>query len=260
MSSWLDCGERFRLERVLGAPQQNAWWFLGGSAFHKASELLDLGETSDPLQAWAIAWEEELQAVKPKEVLKAGGKVSAAYPNKEDKLWWAAKGPQMVVDYLKWREAAFEQGWQWWIMPDGKPAIEVPVFITYGDTLIKGYVDRVMVNPNGELVIVDLKSGSRVPESTLQLGTYARAFAHTQGVTATLGAYYMSRKGTLTDAKSLLHYTDSVLTQWYGSTKKAIENEIFIPKVGMFCGSCSVSKYCTAVGGNPELLQVKPFI
>lgn len=255
LSSWLDCGERFRLERVLNAPQSNAWWFLGGSAFHEATEMLDKWEIDEPATAWNVAWEKQTQNLDPKETIKAGGRVSKEWPNKENDQWWAANGPTMVTDYVKWRDAKFEDGWQWLDLPDGNPAIECAVHISYENVLIKGYIDRVMVNDSGEVIVVDLKTGSRQPDSTLQLGVYARALAATLGVTAGLGAYYMSRKGELTEPKSLLHYSDAVLDQWFTKAKTAIENEVFIPKVGPFCNSCSVSPYCVAVGGNDSLLR-----
>jgi len=37
-TSWLRCGKAFQLERNLQAPQDPAWWFVGGSAFHAAAE------------------------------------------------------------------------------------------------------------------------------------------------------------------------------------------------------------------------------
>lgn len=255
LSSWLDCGERFRLERVLNAPQTNAWWFLGGSAFHEATELLDKGEVDSPVTAWNMAWAKQLETLKPNEVLKAGGRVSKEWPDKENDLWWNAKGPSMVQDYVTWRDQKFAEGWQWYALPDGSPAIECAVHIDYENVLIKGYIDRVMVNDSGEVIVIDLKTGSRVPESTLQLGVYSAALRATLGLHAGLGAYYMSRKGELTDPKSLLHYSDAVLDDWFTKTKTAIESEIFIPKVGPFCNSCSVSPYCVAVGGNDSALR-----
>jgi len=43
-TSWLRCGKAFQLERNLQAPQEPAWWFVGGSAFHAAAEAFLLTE------------------------------------------------------------------------------------------------------------------------------------------------------------------------------------------------------------------------
>ena len=37
-TSWLRCGKAWQLERQLQAPTEPAWWFVGGSAFHRAAE------------------------------------------------------------------------------------------------------------------------------------------------------------------------------------------------------------------------------
>lgn len=38
----LDCGERYRLTRILGIPDPSGWPLVGGSSFHRATELFDL--------------------------------------------------------------------------------------------------------------------------------------------------------------------------------------------------------------------------
>jgi RecB family exonuclease len=128
------------------------------------------------------------------------------------------------------------------------------VQVEFDDVLVKGYIDRVFINPNGELVVIDLKSGSRTPDSSLQLGVYANGMTRNFGVTPSIGAYYMTRKGDLADTRSLMHYTHEVLGDWFSAAKRGIEAEVFIPHVGPFCGTCSVRDFCTAQGGDPAPL------
>lgn len=253
MSTFVDCGERFRLERVVGVPQQKAWYLVGGSAFHTASEMLDKGELTDPVEAWNVAWADQYKreitdaGVNPADV-RAGGRKSKEWPDKEVAAWWEANGPAMVAQYLEWRMQRMEEGWQWFTTPDGKPAVEVGIQIELADVLVKGFIDRVMVNPDGELLVVDLKTGSHTPASTLQLGIYALGVERHFGVRPILGAYYMARKGQLTEPTSLLHFTEEQVGDWFSKAKKGIEAELFIPHVSSLCGSCSVRPYCTAFG------------
>lgn len=259
LSSWLDCGERFRLERVLNAPQSPAWWFIAGDAIHKATEDLDRQDAPADMvtstEAFFTHWDAAVQKLNDDgialESVKAGGRKSDRWPNKEDHTFWRAEGPAMVDGWVRWRETALDDGWSWYWLPNGDPAIEVPIQVEFDDVLVKGYIDRVMVNPNGELMVIDLKSGSRVPDSSLQLAIYALGIQRHFGVTPQLGAYYMTRKGDLAPASSLLHYTPELIGSWFSSAKRGIEAEVFIPKVGPFCGSCSVAQYCAAVGGDP---------
>ena len=255
MSSWLECGKRFELERVYNAPQTGAWYFLGGNAVHKASEYLDLGETDDSHAAWSRAWAEELANVEPGTEIKAGGRKSKQWPDKENKDWWEYHGPQFVESWRLWTQEKFREGWTWLHHgPNDVPAIEVPVQFEFEDVLVKGYIDRVMVDPNGQVIVVDLKTGSREPNSSLQLAIYALGLQRNIGVTASLGGYWMARQGDIPTQHSLSHLTDELVGSWFKGVQTGIENEIFVPKVGPLCNSCSVQAYCPAVGGNQDAL------
>lgn len=253
LSTWLDCGERFYLERVAGAPQSKAWYLIGGSAFHTATEWLDRGEMGDPTAAFLLAWnqqcEKELVGVDIATV-RAGGKATKEWPNKEDQAWWLHHGPIMVAQYVAWRDARLAEGWQFFTLPDGSPAVEVPIQIELDGVLVKGYIDRVMVNDDGELLVDDLKTGSHTPASALQLGIYALGMERHFGVRPILGAYYMARKGELTAPTSLLHYTPELVGKWFKQAKFAIENDVFLPHVTSMCSSCSVRQFCSAFGGS----------
>lgn len=257
LTSWLECGERFYLERVANAPQSPAWWFLAGDAFHSATEEFDKEDSFDENRAeelWHLHWNDRLAEVEDKSALKAGGRKSAQWPDKENGDYWTATGPSLARLYAKWKNDVFTEGWQWLALPDGNPAIEVPVQYDANEVLVKGYIDRVMVDPNGQVVVMDLKTGSREPASSLQLAVYALGLERNLGVTATLGGYYMARKGEIPSLHSLAHYTPDMVGDWFTKAKAGIEAEIFIPKVGPLCGSCSVAPYCRAVGGNPNAL------
>lgn len=256
-----DCGERFRLERVVQVPQTQAWWFIGGSAFHLATEWLDRGEQEDPLAAWRHALEQELAEAAPDgdySAIRAGGRASKQWPNKENLDWWAANGPQLVSDYVAWREGKKSEGWQLFDGPAG-PAIEVPIAIGFDDVLVKGFIDRVFVNGDGELIVVDLKTGNHKPASSLQLGVYALGVERHLGVRPILGSYYMARKAELSEPASLLHFSPELVGQWFSKAKKIIEAELFMPHVTSLCGTCSVSEYCAAVGGPKASLSHQPF-
>ena len=265
LTSWLDCGERFRLERVLNAPQQKAWWFIGGDVIHKSTETCDIEDVTDPKAAADIfyaAWEMATKDLDPKEVLKAGGRASKEWPDKENGDWWKANGAKMVTDWVGWRVNKKAEGWQFLTLEhEGHSyrGIEVPIEFTYkadsgSEVDVKGYIDRVMVDPQGQVWVIDLKSGGRVPASSLQLGIYSLGLAEVYGVHAPLGAYYMTRQGDIAQTQSLSHYSRHVVGGWFSMAKKGIESEVFIPKVGMFCNSCSVRQFCTAVGGDPSPL------
>lgn len=40
-TAWLKCGKAYELQKILGLQEQPAWWSIGGSAFHSATEEMD---------------------------------------------------------------------------------------------------------------------------------------------------------------------------------------------------------------------------
>jgi hypothetical protein len=41
LTTWLDCGWKYYLSRVTEEQELPAWYFVGGSALHKATEVYD---------------------------------------------------------------------------------------------------------------------------------------------------------------------------------------------------------------------------
>jgi hypothetical protein len=116
------------------------------------------------------------------------------------------------------------------------------------------------VNPNGELIIVDIKTGSREPASKTQMGIYSIMVEKTFGVRPVGGAYWMSRTGELTETVNLDNFTEARLGSWVKNFEKAVMNDIYIPAPGFMCGTCGVNAACYVVNGKdshkyPELTE-----
>ena len=200
MESWLSCGEKYRLQKVVGVHQQQAWYLLGGSAVHEATEMLDTGVAGTPELAWQAAWEKQIANVTDFTDVRAGGRVSKQYPNKEDHTWWEVNGLEMVKSYAQHMNTLLSTGWT-------LLGVETAFEINIEGVEIRGFIDRVMANPDGEVEVHDIKTGSHTPAWTLQLGTYAHGAYQALGVMPSIGRYYMARSGSLTPQSSLLHYT-----------------------------------------------------
>lgn len=179
---------------------------------------------------------------------RAGGRVSKTWPNKENYAWWKAHGPTQVTNWISWREV--NPNLIVWVAPDGEPAIELAITCMIGDVPVRMVIDRVFVNEaTGELVIVDLKTGSRTPDSDLQLGFYKVGILKHFGVEVTRGAYWMSRKGELTEPVDLSRYSEHLIGSMLSQFNRAVDSQIFIPHLTNLCNSCSVNRGCYAYGG-----------
>ena len=251
MSTWLGCGWQYYLTRVQNVAESPSYWLAGGKAVHECTEIYDITpEGFDPTAMFIERWNHNYKMVDNGMPWRAGGRATKAYPNKEDADWWLANGPKMVDFWIQFRE---ESGWKIWDTPVGIPAIETEMNQQVNGVNIKAFLDRIMVAPTGELVIVDIKTGAE-PKSQTQLGIYAVLVEKTFGVRPQLGSYFMARTGELTTPVSLDRFTESRLGSWAKGFEIAVSNKIFIPSTGFMCGTCSVNSSCYAVGGKDSHL------
>jgi len=213
--------------------------------------------------AWKDAWHEEVRqrfvasGIQPVE-WRAAGRKSKDKPNAEDGDWWYGEGLQMVEKYAEWRTSGDEKDWLIWEPGAGVPAIELGITAPIGGVTVKGFIDRIFVAPAGELVVVDLKSGARNPDSDLQLGFYACLVEVAYGIRPQFGAYYKAREGRLVKPLVDLDYMSvNLLGGYLRDFVRARENGIYLPVVGSHCNNCGVAAFCAAVDG-PEAPKFDP--
>ena len=257
LSTYSECGEKWRLERGFGL--KTATWYatVAGSAIHNITEKMDLaeiGKYDGPIPLFEDEFCRLLDIEKQNGVevkpsgrkLKAIGK--AGGPNKKDDEWWLIYGPEYVHNWTAWKDS---MGWQLAILPDGTPGVEVAISVPVADRDFKGYIDRVYIS-QGELIVVDLKTGA-IPTSELQLGTYRVGLYREHGLWADYGTYWMASDGDVAGMRDLTRFTEEWIDQQYAMAWRGIEAGVFLPNVTSMCVGCGVRDYCTAVGGSPPV-------
>lgn len=202
-------------------------------------------------ELWSICFNEAIGNEQEKHSLnpvdwRAGGRATKEWPDKENGDWWNENGYAM---FEKFTEVWSNLGWKVWITPEGKPALELEVNVYYGDTLVKAFIDMVAVTAEGELVVVDFKTGKSMPGS-MQLGLYASSLEKQFGVRPSHGYYYDARKAVMMNTESLDRWSYELFTELFRQFQLAVQNEIFLPNVGIGCSSCGVNSYCLAYGGE----------
>lgn len=257
MNTMLDCPKKYELSYLMGAPKKGAVWFVGGRAVHRATEEWDVArEERKPFDlpgAWKRIFHEEIELAKAGDPdflnwRKAGMKKDN--PEGESlQFWYARLGPQLVQAYTAWR---MRSSWNIWRTPDGLLACELDVggVLPGMELPFKGFIDRVFQSSQtGQLLLVDLKTGSRKPETPLQLGVYAAAVQYHYNTPVPLGAAFMNRRGDLSEAWDLTRYTPEYVGKMFEQTRRGIEAGFFPAKPGRSCGMCDVSTACYANGG-----------
>jgi hypothetical protein len=171
---------------------------------------------------------------------KAAGRATKANPNKEDGDWWNINGAKMVDRWIEWRSGA--NGWQMFEI-NGTPAIEIGITPIWNDVPVQMHIDRVMVTPDGELVVLDIKTGSRTPSSDLQLAFYAAGMEEVLGVRPKWGAYWMGRDGVVSEMIDLDKYPKEIIIDIVTQFDKARRESIFIPNFS-HCVMCNLKDKC----------------
>ena len=182
---------------------------------------------------------------------RVGGRATKENPDKENKAWWDENGLNMFKEFIAaWRESHIKI----WETPEGLPGIELGFNQYFGNVLIKGFADLVGVLPTGELIVVDFKTGSSTPDSSMQLGLYACLMEMQFGIRPTRGYFYSARKAKFEEADGMSRWTVEVFTELFAQFARGLDAEIFLPNIGMSCRTCGVKDYCYVVGG--ELSQI----
>lgn len=178
---------------------------------------------------------------------RAGGRATKANPNKEDGTWWATAGFDMFKSFTEWWQA--NNNWYIWQTPQGDPGVELGLFSDFNGVPVRAYADLVCYDQDGVLSVVDFKTGTYMPDSAMQLGLYATLIEHLFGVRPQHGYYYNARKAIMEPVTGLDRWTKPVFDELFGQFQVAVQHEIFLPNVGMLCGSCGVKDFCYAYSG-----------
>lgn len=173
--------------------------------------------------------------------LRTAGRATKENPNKEDGDWWFKAGREMLDSWIKFRTG--ELGWQIWEAPNGTPAIEISMSPEVAGIPVQMGIDRVMVTPAGELVILDLKTGQRTPSSDLQLAFYAYGMSRTFGIRPQYGTYWMARQGITSPLIDLDFYTNEMIEDIIVKFDSARKAEIFLPNYS-HCKMCGFTNIC----------------
>lgn len=248
-SQWSDfagCGHRYRLRRIDGLTETPSVASVAGRAFHKWTELHDLG--SD-LPEWGELFEEAIEqevekTQTPRTQFRVGGRSSKAKPHREDISFWRFYGLELIHSYEKWYASTkWEIGRNLPPDDDGREVgIEYGFNVKLGGESFRGYADRISRNEKSELGIVDYKTGSRV-RHTIQLGMYAAALAR-HGIRAHWGAYYDARKGEATEPVDLTSWTPERAAQVMAPQQFMRDNGIYPIIPGDHCDWCPVRRVC----------------
>lgn len=249
LNNYIRCGKAYELGK-LGVQESPAWWLLGGSAVHKATEWIDRGEWDDaPEMAFHKAFYDEII------------RTEQSFPNREE--WRKAGYGARAQGYDHWMQQGPRYVKQWTDRRFPWDYVELDVSATLPSGIkVKGYIDRVKAN-GYSWEIFDLKTGSTRPDSDQQLGIYSVLFRDFLKRSPEfkimadfdISAYnYMFKDDEFYEmdvSNWTLETVDEITQEWY----RGLESGVFLPNRGKQCGTCGLSEACYLASGDSPLTR-----
>ncbi|MFD6970576.1 RecB family exonuclease [Streptomyces sp. NPDC059949] len=244
-SSFVRCGEAYRLEKVARAPQNQAAWFIQGTAYHEAVEKWEKANRAhgpDQLAEWfEEAWERDMAAALAIEPDTSRWLTGGTTKPDTDIKNRRKRGRDQVEAYFEYAIEAPERIWE---PVDGMPAVELPFTLNLGGIEIRGFIDQVVEYPDGHLRVRDLKTGTRLPDTAFQLAIYDHALDDLFGVKPGFGDYFMAKNNSPTEPKNLQDFSREKVTRWFRNMDRAVRTGLFLPNPGDACRTCTVRRFC----------------
>lgn len=253
-SEYSRCSKAYQLRRLYGAPVLPATWLFGGSLVHAAIELYNIAHVSgdgidlDSIWATAVELTSAEQAERNPVPFAEWRK---PYRGGMDIDEWIRSGQ---VHLEAWHAFMLESDWSIASF-EGRPLVEIDLTCEYGwgdeKFVVKGAADVVMEQPGGDLVLLDIKTGAKMPNNFLQLGLYSCSMERLGMPKPSLGGYFSTKSGALASIDSMLQYTPMYFDDLLTRTREGITGGIFTPSlVADICRSCDVASACFAVRGH----------
>ena len=166
------------------------------------------------------------------------------------------------ADFERWHERMYSMISSYFAIEDPQ-ALEplstealVEATTSQGVNLL-GYIDRVDQAPNGDLRVIDYKTGKApgpryVEEALYQLRFYALLLARTQVLPSRMQLVYLKAGQVITfdpEAGDIANF-ERHIDQLWDSIARDIENDSFTPRKNPLCNWCGVRTLCPVFGGT----------
>lgn len=248
LKQYEQCPLSYKLDRIDKVWNRPAAWLDHGTAVHKAVEefwksggVLTLEDAVGiASEAYSSGINRLLEETPNADVWFSSGR----YRGFADIERRAEIVPEMVERFYQW--AAAHPDYKVWEASDGTPGVEIGFDVEIGGVRVRGFIDLVMTDPEGRVVVVDVKTGAQ-PGDEFQLAVYGQALKIAYGVDVATGYYWMGKTGRLTRPYDLSIVPLEEIEERFRLTDDGIRNGRFDPRPGDHCRRCPVATSCPAV-------------
>jgi len=247
VSTFKDCALAFRFSAIDRVPEPPSAPAMKGTMVHRALELLFAEPATRRSHEQAVAHlhdaSEEMRSSEEWELLGLDAGAATAFDS---------DAGTMLERYFALEDPAS-------VEPIG---IELRLEVELGDLHLRGIIDRLELDADGELVVTDYKTGRApsVQQEASRLGGvhfYAlmceRLFGRRPSKVQLI---YLGAQPQIIETvptEQSITGVERKLTAIWAAVERACEREDFRPKPSALCNWCAFKEWCPAFGGDPEL-------
>jgi putative RecB family exonuclease len=244
VASFKDCALAFRLSAIDRLPEPPSPAAAKGTLVHRALELL-MWEEDPPGRTLGAALDKLARAVP--EVLDGPEYAPLALAG-DERAEFVADAELLVRNYFALEDPRAVQ----------VLGTELRLSVGVGSLKLSGIIDRLELDPAGELVVTDYKTG-RAPSVSYEQsrlgGVHFYAFLCEQVLgrrPARIQLLHLREPlaiSTVPSDQSIRGLRQQTVAVW-AAVEQACTREDFRPKPGWLCNHCAYHEYCPAVGGD----------
>jgi len=246
VSTFKDCALAFRFSAIDKLPEPPSVPAVKGTTVHKALELLfqDPADERTPERAQA-------RLVQALELMAAEEEFQGLGLSDDELTAFAADAAVMVERYFQLEDPRR-------IQPVGT---EMMLETHIGSLLVRGIIDRLEEDDQGNLIVTDYKTGrapSQMQEQSRLGGVHFYAFLCERvlgRLPARIQLVYLGKQPqviTTTPSEQSVRGMEKRVAAIWSAVERACEHEDFRPKKSPLCNWCSFQAFCPAFGGDPD--------
>jgi putative RecB family exonuclease len=245
MSSFKECPLAYRFSYLDRLPEPPSPWASKGTLVHRALELLLCRPPEDRTIDAALADLDRARAELADDPEFAGLELSD-----EDWALFHADATQLVHRYFELEDPRT-------VRPIG---LELKLEAHVGNVRIRGIIDRLELDEDGEFVVTDYKTG-RVPSEFFESKSLGGVHIYALLCQEMLGKrparvqlLYLSKPEAIiaTPSEQSTRGVARRAGALWSAIETACQRDDFRPRPSKLCDFCSYKPYCPAHGGDPE--------
>lgn len=245
ISSFKECPLAFRFSYLDRLPEPPSPWASKGTLVHRALELLMCRPASERTVDAALADLDTARAELAEHPEFAGLELS-------DDEWalFHLDAAELVRKYFELEDPTT-------VKPIG---LELKLQADVGSARVRGIIDRLELDADGELVVTDYKTG-RVPSEFFEAKSLGGVHMYAVLCQEMLGRrparvqlLYLSKPEAIiaTPTEQSCRGMQRKATALWSAIERACARDDFRPNPGRLCDFCAFKAYCPAFGGDPE--------